>query len=830
MTSVKKKDLASFARARLDVAQSEGRTEKETASPPPKTAEGKGPAGIKGWVKAASEIAVANPATLAVSSFVGSGPKAEATSQPSVAPALHELLAKPVCNISSGEIKARLPELVRANLDVGQRTKLLETLLDDLWVAPLNLWDAGLVANNQEACIAQLIGGTPEKDVNELAKRLVETRASNPRVQGKSLVDLIYSRVNKPENLASIDQVLGPTLLAASIERTRAAALGNVVSTSPNTRVDGRQRSRLNGATQDASRFLMREYFPMGGPIRGVSYRSATGKDTKVGTVELLAHPSEGAPIALGELNLAKYEKQDQVFKAIVDRFNEYHYGRSGPRALPPPWVNLASDLVPPGERPGSALLPLVKWSGGAAQFQMPLEAYQTLLGRADLKTPDQLTHALKERLQSLGVAQPSAKAANEGGKPSIRLSLEDAELLLKSRRFNAASRPFLSEANGNWESLQVLNGQTRFVLPAAAFGRFDLVVTKSKPPSTAELMEAVKSRMASFGVGSTDVQKVSINGKEALSVSPEMARLLMKTSTFDFHPHSTSLDTDNLYWSARFADLAYVDPKTNKAELERTLKSWGFNKFETISHNGAESLVASNGKMVMVACRGTADGADAVSDMKFLNNGKVAQFIKGLEGDGKLSPTDLQGEKLKLHGGFASQVLGELPQVQAAISAQQTGPDGTKLPVWVTGHSKGGAEASLMAVALELQGTKVAGGYGIEGARAGDASLVEVAKRLGLADHWFQFQMEGDPVPHVPPRIMGFQQFGTALVSDNQTGDMRWGLDAFARDKEAMAHLPLGGVFSHMMRHKNGVLRRMEESLLDVQWTPPKDEVPWEN
>ncbi len=100
-----------------------------------------------------------------------------------------------------------------------------------------------------------------------------------------------------------------------------------------------------------------------------------------------------------------------------------------------------------------------------------------------------------------------------------------------------------------------------------------------------------------------------------------------------------------------------------------------------------------------------------------------------------------------RVHKGFRDAMQSLWGDVLDAVQKRR---QTSKLPVIVTGHSKGGALARLAALRLQRENIEVAGVYTFGAPRTGDIDFAEdYAKRI-LLDIRFEYQ--NDIVPHIPP------------------------------------------------------------------------------
>ncbi|KAL6762402.1 Alpha/Beta hydrolase protein [Haematococcus lacustris] len=84
---------------------------------------------------------------------------------------------------------------------------------------------------------------------------------------------------------------------------------------------------------------------------------------------------------------------------------------------------------------------------------------------------------------------------------------------------------------------------------------------------------------------------------------------------------------------------------------------------------------------------------------------------------------------------------------------------------LWVTGHSLGGAMATLTALGLKRQGYNVAGLYTFGSPRVGNAGFSRLFRDAGLWTRSYRFVNEDDAVPQVPLTVMGYAHVGQRWV-----------------------------------------------------------------
>ena len=124
------------------------------------------------------------------------------------------------------------------------------------------------------------------------------------------------------------------------------------------------------------------------------------------------------------------------------------------------------------------------------------------------------------------------------------------------------------------------------------------------------------------------------------------------------------------------------------------------------------------------------------------------------------------------VHSGFLDAFTRLWPQVKAAIDALRTSHPG--LDVHVTGHSKGGAVATLVAWQLCALGLKPARVTTFASPRPGDAAFAQAYTALGLTHT--RYENELDAVPFYPPdfdALVALHALHDKPLTDE--GPMKW-------------------------------------------------------
>lgn len=198
-----------------------------------------------------------------------------------------------------------------------------------------------------------------------------------------------------------------------------------------------------------------------------------------------------------------------------------------------------------------------------------------------------------------------------------------------------------------------------------------------------------------------------------------------------DFNAVATGFDAVNAFWLGRCADLAYQDEPAVRAALAQ----WGMRAAWVsvcdLPHCDTQALVAASPKALIVAFRGTKDVLDFVTDAQFLQ-----------------SPFPCKGGfRGKVHTGFLRGLDGAWTSVRGEIEVLRDASQ----PVWLAGHSLGGALATLAAARLADEGIEVRGVYTAGSPTVGDPEFAEWFDRT-LKGRVFRYVNDLDLVARCPP------------------------------------------------------------------------------
>lgn len=200
---------------------------------------------------------------------------------------------------------------------------------------------------------------------------------------------------------------------------------------------------------------------------------------------------------------------------------------------------------------------------------------------------------------------------------------------------------------------------------------------------------------------------------------------------SLEFSPqwdHAGPSPTD-AFWMMWFARRAVL---FGEPAVPAELSPLGFDDYQEIeaAAAGVQAYVVSDGERVLVVFAGSQEITD------WLTNFSFAQI------DG--SPHDLAG---RVHTGFATALSAAWEPLLDAVLARAD----ADTPVWVTGHSLGGALATVAALRLSHEGLNLAPVYAFGQPRVGNLEFA-MAAQAELSGRFYRFANERDVVPRIPP------------------------------------------------------------------------------
>ena len=211
-----------------------------------------------------------------------------------------------------------------------------------------------------------------------------------------------------------------------------------------------------------------------------------------------------------------------------------------------------------------------------------------------------------------------------------------------------------------------------------------------------------------------------------------------MRQSLFD--PHTTKYRHQNANLLAKASSLAYQSPDVIQPEVVK----WGFPQFTFIDRKDSQAFLAGNAEMIIIAFRGTEPTIlkDWMTDVKTRRK---------------------TGPYGKAHRGFLKGFQAVWPEIRSVINKWQTQAQS----LWLTGHSLGGALATLAMASLGEEAKPVHGLYTFGQPRVGGKSFARNFD-LDFKTRMFRFVNNNDVVTRVPTRKMGYRHIGQVLMFDS--------------------------------------------------------------
>lgn len=224
----------------------------------------------------------------------------------------------------------------------------------------------------------------------------------------------------------------------------------------------------------------------------------------------------------------------------------------------------------------------------------------------------------------------------------------------------------------------------------------------------------------------------------------------MLSTDLSKFDPNATSYSPCNALILAEASQLAYEPEATIKQKLENTGKTPNVkyisktDEGESIFSKGADTqaFVAGNDQLIMVAFRGTEpdSGNDWKTDFRCIKHCVTLDSHR----------------KVHVHRGFwhaLDLAWGELMEHIRTFRNQEQ-------PIWITGHSLGGALATLAAFRLTQEGLPFQGLYTFGQPRVGGWNFSKAFNK-SHRHKVFRFVNNNDFVTFVPPISLIYAHIG---------------------------------------------------------------------
>lgn len=231
------------------------------------------------------------------------------------------------------------------------------------------------------------------------------------------------------------------------------------------------------------------------------------------------------------------------------------------------------------------------------------------------------------------------------------------------------------------------------------------------------------------------------------------------------FNHDTTRYDPANAYWMANLARVVYYElddeegtPDIVKISDELNKLGDGFLSVEPFTSNSSQAVVIEHEDFLIASFRGTDEAADWLDNVNLFP-------MSGPLGD--------------VHRGFYKATLDVWDSMQAYIRDLKKQRGDKSSGLWLTGHSLGGAMATLAAADLIQQDIPFYGVYTFGQPRVGDRKFARTYNMEAGPRH-FRFQNNADIVTRIPARISGYSHVGNLYYIDSRghiSTDVKWWL-----------------------------------------------------
>lgn len=213
----------------------------------------------------------------------------------------------------------------------------------------------------------------------------------------------------------------------------------------------------------------------------------------------------------------------------------------------------------------------------------------------------------------------------------------------------------------------------------------------------------------------------------------------------FDYsRPDSLS----NMYLSAAVSGLAY---EKNASFRKQQLTNWGFIKNTDLlkDKSGFRAFVAEHQNFILIGFRGTKTAADIFANGQF--------FQKDFETGSGVVGAKAHIGMIKIYRNLEKPLRRALDQM-----------GGKSKPLYLAGHSLGGALASLFTYRLFLDGYQILGMNSVGQPKFGNEVLHE-AINAAVGEHLYLLSNTSDITPLVPPERDAATDFSDIIASKHQ-------------------------------------------------------------
>ena len=204
-------------------------------------------------------------------------------------------------------------------------------------------------------------------------------------------------------------------------------------------------------------------------------------------------------------------------------------------------------------------------------------------------------------------------------------------------------------------------------------------------------------------------------------------------------NPYTTKFSYRNAYTLSLASKAAYHDDKNQVLEIMGG-ENAGYKSVKTFSRKSSQATIIEHQDYVIVAFRGTDQALDWLDN---INVFPIERYFG------------------KIHRGFY-QALMDIWEGEDGIWEMLTKEPYYRLPFWITGHSLGGALATLAAADLIEKDQPFYGVYTYGQPRCGDRFFSRIFN-VEAKELFFRFHNNNDIVTRVPSRLAGYSHVGTS-------------------------------------------------------------------
>lgn len=210
---------------------------------------------------------------------------------------------------------------------------------------------------------------------------------------------------------------------------------------------------------------------------------------------------------------------------------------------------------------------------------------------------------------------------------------------------------------------------------------------------------------------------------------------------------------------------------------IQEELKTWdeAFTKVKVFNKQSSQAFVARHNKLIIIAFRGTDEAGDWTDNFNLgrtdISKGKVGEIDGWL--DSQHIPPIPVSDLGKAHRGFHKALHDVWAEILSCVEEFRD----NRQSVWLTGHSLGGALATLAAVEKVVVDQPFHGVYTFGQPRCCDRTLAR-SFNIEAKSRFFRFQNNNDIVSRIPQRVMGYSHVGNFIYISNEkelSVDIHW-------------------------------------------------------